>query len=215
MSVILAVQEGIFLLQNGIDPYQGDLVHETPLILSALSGLFQKYPHFLPAFYIVLDICTAALLYVMSRRFVRQKQEQQAAERKYYAKDTKELQFSALDKLDIPELVIVAYLFNPLTVMNCIGMTSTVISNLFLASFLYCLVKGLLVPCLLVLAFETVRSFYPIVLIAPLLLVFSRHSIRRGLVITLLFIASCLGVAFANYLVLNSWNFLDGTLGFM
>ncbi|KAH8249700.1 hypothetical protein KR032_011517 [Drosophila birchii] len=209
------MQEGIFLLQSGIDPYQGDLVHETPLILSALSGLFQKYPHLLPAFYIILDVFTAALLYLMSRRFVRQKQEKQTKEQKYYAKDTVELQFNDLDKYDIPELVIVAYLFNPLTVMNCIGMTSTVISNLFLASFLYCLVKGLLLPCLLVLAFETVRSFYPIVLIAPLLLVFSRQSIRRGLVITLLFIASCVGVAFANFLVLNSWNFLDGTLGFI
>ncbi|XP_016979671.1 phosphatidylinositol glycan anchor biosynthesis class U protein [Drosophila rhopaloa] len=209
------MQEGIFLLQSGIDPYQGDLVHESPLILSALSGLFKNYPQFLPVFYIILDIFTAALLYTMSRRFVKQKQDQQNVERKEYAKDTEELQFSCLDKLDIPELVIVAYLFNPLTVMSCIGMTSTVISNLFLAFFLYCLVKGLLLPCLLVLAFETVRSFYPIVLIAPLLLVFSRSSIRRGVVISLLFIVSCLIVAAANFFVLNSWNFLDGTLGFI
>ncbi|XP_039495617.1 phosphatidylinositol glycan anchor biosynthesis class U protein [Drosophila santomea] len=209
------MQEGIFLLQNGIDPYQGDLVHESPLILSALSGLFQKYPHFLPIFYIILDVCTAALLYAMSLRFVKQKQEQQDVERKEYAKDTEELQFTPLDKFDIPELVIVAYLFNPLTVMSCIGMTSTVISNLFLAFFFYCLVKGLLLPCLLVLAFETVRSFYPIVLIAPLLLVFSRNSIRRGVAISVLFIVSCLLVAIANYFVLNSWNFLDGTLGFI
>jgi len=151
----------------------------------------------------------------MSHRFVQQKQDQQKVERKEYAKDTAELQFNGLDKLDIPELVIVAYLFNPLTVMNCIGMTSTVLSNLFLAFFFYCLVKRLLLPSILVLAFETVRSFYPIVLIAPLLLIFSRNSIKRGVVISLLFAVCCLGVAVANYFVLNSWNFLDGTLGFM
>jgi len=209
------VQEGIFLLQNGIDPYLGDLVHESPLILSALSGLFKNYPQFLAMFYIILDVLTAALLYAMSHRFVQQKQDQQKVERKEYAKDTAELQFNGLDKLDIPELVIVAYLFNPLTVMNCIGMTSTVLSNLFLAFFFYCLVKRLLLPSILVLAFETVRSFYPIVLIAPLLLIFSRNSIRRGVVISLLFAVCCLGVVVANYFVLNSWNFLDGTLGFM
>ncbi|KAH8305417.1 hypothetical protein KR018_002822 [Drosophila ironensis] len=209
------MQEGIFLLQHGIDPYQGDVVHETPLILSALSGLFRNFPQFLYLFYILVDIFAAALLYLMARLFAGLKLKQQTVERKEYAKDTAELQFNASDKLDIPELVIVAYLFNPLTVLSCVGMTSTVFSNLFLAAFLYCLTKGMLLPCVLVLAFETVRSFYPIVLLAPLLLNFSRHSVRRGLFITLLFAASCLSIAFANFLVLNSWNFLDGTLGFI
>ncbi|KAH8335225.1 hypothetical protein KR067_004101 [Drosophila pandora] len=209
------MQEGIFLLQNGIDPYQGDVVHETPLILSALSGLFRNFPQFLPVFYILLDIFTAALLYMMAQRFVRKKQDQQIVEGKEYAKDTTELQFSGSDKLDIPELVIVAYLFNPLTVLSCVGMTSTVFSNLFLAAFLYCLTKGLHLPCLLILAFETVRSFYPIVLLAPLLLTFSGRSIRSGFLISLLFAVCCLVISLANFFVLNSWNFLDGTLGFI
>ncbi|KAH8410557.1 hypothetical protein KR009_001332 [Drosophila setifemur] len=209
------LHEGIFLLENGIDPYLGDVVHETPLILSALSGLFRNFSHLLALFYILLDIFTAAMLYLMARRFVVKKQEQQSVKRKEYAKDTVELQFSAGDKLDIPELVIMAYLFNPLTVMSCVGMTSTVISNLFLAGFFYCLTKGLLLPCLLILASDTLRSLYPIVLIAPVLLTFSRSSIAKGLVILLLFAVSCVSIAYANYLVLNSWNFLDGTLGFI
>lgn len=152
---------------------------------------------------------------MMAQRFVRKKQDQQIVEGKEYAKDTTELQFSGSDKLDIPELVIVAYLFNPLTVLSCVGMTSTVFSNLFLAAFLYCLTKGLLLPCLLILAFETVRSFYPVVLLAPLLLTFSGRSIRSGFLISLLFAACCLVISVANFFVLNSWNFLDGTLGFM
>ncbi|XP_064539061.1 phosphatidylinositol glycan anchor biosynthesis class U protein [Drosophila montana] len=209
------MQEGVFLLQQGVDPYRGDLVHETPLLLKALSGILIHYAQWLPLLYILLDLCTAALLYLMSRTFVGQKLQQQRLERKDYAKDTEELQYSVNDKYVISELVLVAYLFNPLTILSCIGLTSTVLSNLLLAMFLYGMIKRQLFVCVALLAFETVRSLYPVVLIAPLLLLFARRSVGLGIVIFLLFATCCLAVAGANYLVMNSWNFLDGTLGFI
>ncbi|EDW64591.1 phosphatidylinositol glycan anchor biosynthesis class U protein [Drosophila virilis] len=209
------IQEGVFLLQQGVDPYRGDLVHETPLLLKAISSILIHYAEWLPFLYILLDLCTAALLYSMSRTFVAQKLQQQRQERKDYAKDTEELQYSANDKYIIPELVLVAYLFNPLTILSCVALTSTVLSNLLLAMFLYTMIRRQLFISVALLAFETVRSLYPVVLIAPLLLLFARRSVSLGIGICLLFATCCLAVAGANYFVMNSWNFLDGTLGFI
>ncbi|XP_017839677.2 LOW QUALITY PROTEIN: phosphatidylinositol glycan anchor biosynthesis class U protein [Drosophila busckii] len=209
------MQEGVFLLKQGIDPYRGDLVHETPLLLKALSNILINYGEWLPLIYIILDIFTAALLYLTSKRFVEQKLEEQRIEQSSYANDTKELQYSNIDRGDISLMVLLAYLFNPLTVMSCIGLTSTVISNLFLAMFLYAMSRRQLLVCLLMLAFESVRSLYPIVLIAPLLLLFARRSISLGIIIFIIFALACMAVACANFFVMNSWNYLDGTLGFI
>ncbi|XP_034101536.1 phosphatidylinositol glycan anchor biosynthesis class U protein [Drosophila albomicans] len=209
------MQEGVFLLHQGIDPYSGDLVHETPLVLKAISSLFLNYAAFLPLLYILCDLCTATLLYSMSRSFVAQKLQQQRKESENYDKDSIELQYSEKDHYDIAKMVLVAYLFNPLTVMSCIGLTSTVLSNLLLASFLCALTRRHLLVCLVLLAFETVRSLYPVVLIAPLLLIFARRSAGLSIAIFLMFASFCLAIAGANFLVMNSWNFLDGTLGFI
>ncbi|XP_034474121.1 phosphatidylinositol glycan anchor biosynthesis class U protein [Drosophila innubila] len=209
------MQEGVFLLQQGIDPYRGDLVHETPLLLKALSAILINFAEFLPLLYIILDLCTATLLYSMSRSFVERKLLQMRIESKDYDKDTTELQYNDKDVHDISKMVLVAYLFNPLTVMSCIGLTSTVLSNLLLATYLYALIRRKLLACLVLLAFETVRSLYPVVLIAPLLLIFARRSVGLGIAILIMFVSCCLAIAGANFLVMNSWNFLDGTLGFI
>lgn len=210
------LQEGVFLLQQGIDPYKGDLVHETPLLLKALSGILINYAQFLPLLYIILDLCTATLLYSMSRCFVERKmEEKRLGWLKDYHKDSAELQYSDKDTYDISKMVLVAYLFNPLTVMSCIGLTSTVLSNLLLATYLYALIRRQLLVCLVLLAFETVRSLYPVVLIAPLLLTFAGRNVCRGLSIFIMFVSCCLAIAGANFWVMNSWNFMDGTLGFI
>ncbi|EDW12348.1 phosphatidylinositol glycan anchor biosynthesis class U protein [Drosophila mojavensis] len=209
------LQEGVFLLQQGVDPYRGDLVHESPLLLKALSGILINYAQVLPLLYILLDLCTATLLYLLGITFVKQKLQQQKGECEDYAKDTEELQYNDEDKSHIAELVLLAYLFNPLTIMSCIGLTSTVLSNLLLALILYSMVKRQLLICTVLLAFETVRNLYPFVLIAPLILLFARRSVPMGIAIFMIFVTSCFAVAGANFLVMNSWNYLDGTLGFI
>lgn len=206
------MQEGVFLLQQGIDPYRGDLVHETPLLLKALSAILINYAEFLPLLYIILDLCTATLLYSMSRNFVESKVLQMRIESKDYDKDTTELQYNDKDVHDISKMVLVAYLFNPLTVMSCIGLTSTVLSNLLLATYLYALIRRKLLVCLVILAFETVRSLYPVVLIAPLLLIFARRSVGLGIAIFMMFLSCCLVIVGANFLLMNSWNFWTAPL---
>ncbi|TMW40039.1 hypothetical protein DOY81_014881 [Sarcophaga bullata] len=147
------VQEGIYLLKQGTNPYDGDIVHEIPLMLWFL--LYRTFAFILlPGF-----------LYKTSKIFVRKKLQQQTREVKLYAKDTEELQFQREDEIDIPFLVLMAYLFNPLAIFNCAGLTCTVFSNLFLALALYGLVDFRVLIFFICIAIEFQRNLYPIVLL--------------------------------------------------
>ena len=141
------------------------------------------------------------------------------------------MHIKADDLVDIPIFVALAYLFNPYAVFNCVGQTSTVWSNLFLAAFFYFLIKRQTVLCCLCLALETQRNFYPIELIIPASLYLSTYElsdddaidlienttfkwrnvfgviIKFGLILT--------GLHIVSYCIVNDWSFLDSTYGFM
>lgn len=149
----------------------------------------------------------------------------------HYAKGTQQLHIKASDLVDIPLFVALAYLFNPYAVFNCVGQTTTVWSNLFLAAFFYSLVrKHTLLSCLF-LALETQRNFYPIELIIPASLYLSARELSDEDAIDLIenttfkwrdvFVVICkfgvilTAVHFVSYCIVNDWNFLDATYGFM
>lgn len=149
----------------------------------------------------------------------------------HYAKGTQQLHIKETDLVDIPLFVALAYLFNPYAVFNCVGQTTTVWSNLFLAGFFYSLIrKHTLLSCLF-LALETQRNLYPVELIIPASLYLSAREVsdedaidlienttfkwrdvfgvvfKFGLILT--------GLHFVSYCIANDWSFLDSTYGFM
>ncbi|CAD7000642.1 unnamed protein product [Ceratitis capitata] len=212
------VQEGVYLYENGIDPYLGDVVHELPVILVLLVRIFNSISNFVPLLYVLIDLMTATLLYKMAQQFVRSKLTEQKFESSEYAVGTEELQVQATDMNVVPRCVILAYLFNPLSLLSCAGLTSTVFSNFLIALTLYFLVKRHLLPCIVCLALETMRNLYPIVLIAPVILVFtqrSKNTFTSSISILALFASACFAITGFNYALINSWSFLDATLGFI
>lgn len=124
-----------------------------------------------------------------------------------------------------------AYLFNPYAIFNCVGQTTTVWSNLFLAGFFYFLVKKQTLLTCLCLALETQRNFYPIVLIVPASLYLSSREVKDADAIDLIdnttfrwsdilkvmtvFGMVLIGLHFIAYCILNDWSYLDATYGFM
>lgn len=150
---------------------------------------------------------------------------------KHIAPDTDDLQIKVTDLVDVPVLVLIAYLFNPYTIFNCVAQTTTVWSNVFLAGFFYFLSRKQLLACCLCLALETQRNFYPIVLIVPAALYLSQGEVeaideadpdekttfswKHILRVSFAFIVT-LGVThLAAYVITNDWTFLDATYGFM
>lgn len=55
-----------------INPYNGDMYHENPLILVATNFLINKTPHAIPYLIILLDLAAGWLLYKMAQRFIRE-----------------------------------------------------------------------------------------------------------------------------------------------
>lgn len=116
--------------------------------------------------------------------------------------------------------VAVAYLFNPYSVLNCVGQTTTVWSNLLLASFLYALARRQTFFACLFLALETQKNLYPFALIVPAALILSENvekTRRRAKMIRigLIYVGILGGANFGGFLIVNNWTFVDATYGFM
>lgn len=138
----IVVVEGLTLKKHGIDPYSGDRLHEAPLFLEVYKWLTEFTQGNLKYLFVIVDILTAHLLFSLTKQYMRQLFEHQERNKGSYAKDIKTLLLKGQDFVLPPYYVAAAYLFNPFTIFNCVGMTTTVFCNFCLAAFLYGLVSG-------------------------------------------------------------------------
>lgn len=253
---MIAVQEGAFLYEHNINPYSGDLYHENPLILFASNFLIRNAGPLIPYLFVACDLLCAFLLFKMAKYFTAEmvgvsnsifsaepnffllyfvlftlQFSAQQRRLQHYAKNTEQLHIKYSDLVDIPTFVALAYLFNPYAVFNCVGQTTTVWSNLFLAGFFYFLIRKQTLLCCLCLALETQRNFYPFELIIPASLYLSSHEVkdddaidlientsfkwRVALSVVFKFGLILTGLHFVAYCIVNDWSFLDATYGFM
>ncbi len=122
------------------------------------------------------------------------------------------------DIKDIPIYCALAYLFNPYSILNCVGQTTTVFSNFLLSIMIYTMSKQMKIFCLILLALETQRNFYPFVLIVPIALAFSESSKSKILNRIITFGTFCgifVGLNFVTFQIMGSWKFIDSTFGFI
>lgn len=80
------------------------------------------------------------------------------------------------------------------------------------------LAKKMKLVCLLTLALETQKNFYPIILIVPIALSFSEDSKSKNVsrIITgLTFFGILAGIQYLSFQLMGSWKFLDSTYGFI
>ena len=68
---LISVIEGSYLMEQGISPYEGDMVHEPPLTLLLYSFLIQNYTALIPAVFILVDLLTAHILKLTADNFVK------------------------------------------------------------------------------------------------------------------------------------------------
>lgn len=150
-------------MRKGINPYSGDSFHETPLTLWFVDYLVTPLPQvWISGVFILCDLITALLLalmveqvkgfYVRERLLLLIRSEIMWAFPFQFLPDQKRSTYPVTEEegkqLKIPqnenygELVIMAYLLNPFTILNCVGQTTTVFGNLVLALSLLSMVKG-------------------------------------------------------------------------
>ncbi|PIK62620.1 putative phosphatidylinositol glycan anchor biosynthesis class U protein-like [Apostichopus japonicus] len=58
--------EGVFLLDHGISPYEGDNFHQPPLLLYLFFVIHKTAPSLIPLVFLFLDLTTAFLLYLLN-----------------------------------------------------------------------------------------------------------------------------------------------------
>ncbi|GLH06978.1 Uncharacterized protein GBIM_12552 [Gryllus bimaculatus] len=219
------VTEGAFLYNEGINPYDGDLFHETPLGLFVFKYMIQCLSQWLGVIFIICDLLTAHLLYRTACIYMKELIEKQTLEKSSYAKDTQGLLLRNEDLNLSPIYVASAYLFNPYIILNCVGQTTTVFTNLCLAATYLMMVKGQQLPCCFALAMATLQALYPAMLVVPASLYIAKKNtcgmsdrcsqIYSPWATCGLFACVLFFLLYFSSQLSGSWTFLHSTYGFI
>ncbi|XP_064466488.1 phosphatidylinositol glycan anchor biosynthesis class U protein-like isoform X2 [Ornithodoros turicata] len=222
------VTEGVYLQRIHTSPYDGDVFHEPPLLLWLYNGLgltaASAETTLLPFYFSVCDVLTAVLLGVAAKKSMEHMVEQER--RLVKVESAKDLFLTSSAVIDVPQLVMTVYLLSPYSIVNCVGMATTVFSNLLIALSFACTVYGHWVPTAIALAIETYKSFYPMMLLVPALLYFTEVNTTKNrtsrwypipvvLATISLFASVLMGLLYASYCVCGSWSFIPSTYGFI
>lgn len=202
------------------------------MVLWLTSALIRHIPQWIPMLFIVIDLLAGCFLYGTAKSVIKMLLRRQEAQKASYAKDTEEFLITSPSLDTVPQFVLIAYLFNPYSIMNCIGQTMTVWSNFLLAGFLLAMAHRQLLLSVAFLAVEVQQNLYPIILIVPLII---NHATTAGgekakkqdkddqsfkwprAIVASGAIAVVLGVvAYLNFVINHQqWSFIDSTFGFM
>lgn len=227
------VTEGVYLREAGIDPYAGDLFHESPIGVIIFSFM-QKYLSscVLCAIFVMTDLATAWILGVTAYLYTTEliaKEEKEIEERE---KKSDENETSASSQAAVRQnsavttsvlLVPSAYLFNPYVVFNCVGFTTTVFTNFLLSAALYSMINKSRIWSCLTIALLTLQGLYPITLMVPATIYLVRSddpgnkNIPYGNIskTIAMFVGILAALYFVSYKVAGSWTFLHSTVGFI
>ena len=113
----------------------------------------------------------------------------------------------------------VVYLLHPYLIASCAAKTTTVFANLLLALFLLNTLKQRQVVACMFLALATYQSFYPVMLLVPLIMLTAKESsLRYNVVVKVLstFMGFMVLIYYSSFLLMDhSWTFVTSTIGFI
>ncbi|KAI0178965.1 PIG-U-domain-containing protein [Hypoxylon sp. FL1284] len=204
------LQEGLFLYNHNVSPYDGGVYHQAPLLLPLFSLLPDPstYPIFTYLLYIIVDLLSADALYKIA-------ESGEASTSRLFTSARKERRWSGY-------IVAALFLFNPFTIATCMARPTNVFTTCAVLHAAAKAISGNPFTSMLTLSFATYLSMYPVLLLPPLvLLAYDRqHASKRtssllqfaGINVGVL--AFCLSVLFlGSYLLTGSWEFVASTYG--
>ena len=135
--------EGLFLFERGVSPYDGGVYHQAPLLLV----IFELLP---PALvFTSLDLLSAYNLLIIARKL--------------------SLPSPRFSKLDGSQLAL-AYLFNPFSIISCLGSSTTIFTNATILQAVASATTGNAFGAMFAVACASYLSLYPALLLPPLML---------------------------------------------
>lgn len=210
------VTEGVYLYNCGIDPYLGDLFHETPIGLYLFNLVQQYLPRWiLFCLFISTDLLTALFLGLTAKQYaieLASKKEEEKSCKEKNQDDTSMVYTSMM-------YVSAGYLFNPYVILNCVGHTTTVFTNLLYSIALISMIRCSMFWSCLSISLLTLQGLYPISLLVPAIIYSARSNNTKqkmNIVTFIMMFASMLAALFCiSYYIMGSWSFVWNTLGFI
>ncbi|XP_053994762.1 phosphatidylinositol glycan anchor biosynthesis class U protein [Hylaeus volcanicus] len=212
------VTEGVHLYNFGIDPYTGDLFHESPIGLCIFDLLQRHLPRWTLFFlFIFTDLLTALLLAFTAKQYatelVSKKKEKIEDENIESQNDGSEISTSMM-------YVSAGYLFNPYIILNCVGHTTTVFTNLLYSVALISMTRSSIFGSCLSISLLTLQGLYPVSLMVPAVIYIARSKNtkqkRNIIIFTIMVFASMLTALLCiSYYIMGSWSFVWSTVGFI
>lgn len=147
VSSFKRLQEGLFLHERGVSPYDGGLFHQAPLLLT----IFGLLPSWL--IFTALDLVSAASLRTLA--------------------DNLRLPSPRFKRLD-GTIIAAAYVFSPFTILSCLGQSTSVLTNAAVIQSVLSAYRGNAVQAMFALAFGAYLNMYPGLLLPPVLILFYR-----------------------------------------
>ncbi|KAI1774556.1 PIG-U-domain-containing protein [Hypoxylon cercidicola] len=204
------LQEGLFLYNHNVSPYDGGVYHQAPLLLPLFSLLPDPstYPIFIYLLYTIIDLLSANALYKIA-------ESGEASVSRLFTSARKERRWSGY-------IVAALFLFNPFTIATCMARPTNVFTTCAILHAIAKAIAGNPFTAMLALSFATYLSMYPILLLPPLiLLAYDRQYISKrassliqfaGINVTA--VTFCLSALFlGSYLLTGSWEFIASTYG--
>lgn len=180
-----SLREGVYMLNNGFQPYDGGVVHHSPLLVALMS--FIEWDFLIALLYASLDAVVAYQLTCIAQCFST--------------------------FVDIPVwLPSLFYSFNPLVLLSCVSRSSVVFTNVCISTAVLSALQGEIIVASVAISAAGYLSLYPILLLIPLLSLFEGRDAKAKaltwsvLTVAVLFFAS-------NTVCCGSWEFLEATYG--
>ncbi|KIR69356.1 phosphatidylinositol glycan, class U [Cryptococcus bacillisporus CA1873] len=188
-----SMKEGVFIYQHGSNPYSGGTFYHSPIYLSLFS---QVIP--------ISSVCSTAAIWTLADLWGAWSlvKISRARNQKRYTRDA---------------LIAAVYLLNPYSLLTCIARSTTALDNAVLLGALSAAATGNATFSLISLAVAAHTSFYPIILLAPIIILLGQtdpKQTKKALVLQslLLFVTSTIAIGVFNFLILGD-NWIWKSLG--
>ncbi|KAL5551796.1 hypothetical protein UlMin_001972 [Ulmus minor] len=169
LTSLRRLAEGYWLKQSSLSPYAGSMYHGSPLLLSVLGPLTVEriggQPNHLlcSLVFVIADVVNAMLIRVIARNLQIS-----------YNQSLKLLDLNGLSKVSatLPsrDIAALVYLWNPFTIVACVGLSTSPIENMAVILSLYGACTGRAALAAFGWVMATHLSLYPVILIIPVIL---------------------------------------------
>ncbi|KAJ3067481.1 hypothetical protein HDU98_009299, partial [Podochytrium sp. JEL0797] len=205
------MQEGVYLFRNNIDPYDGGVFHQPPLLLLLFHALPQAA---IPYLLIAIDALCALLVHRIA----------ETRRPKQFKTDPTDPTIPKDAPLS-PRLVAAAFLLNPLSIATCMSLSTLPFNTFAVLASVYAATRGKRVYAMLCLSLAAYMTMYPVMLLLPCVLLLSSRPAADGntkiqtnvprvlFSCTLLFSTFLLAWLGLSNLLMGSWNFVSATYG--